>query len=226
MSSYRRKRNYRRKAYKSKPYFMRFQKGDSLAIKALKMARNLKKVVNVEFKDLVHNGSITPNDSTGDVRAMGGINIDQGDTSSTRDGRSVKLTSWFMRAILYNSASATSDTTVRMVLVHDKQVNQSLASASDIVENVGLTGLMNRDNADRFKVLFDKTFILKPSYSGEVANISFQKYIPLNLHIKYDGTGGGIADITSNELLLFTVSNQATNTPTIAYRTRVKFVDN
>lgn len=217
----------RRRAQRRPSKFRKFVKG-YLPRKVYQIGRSvqyLKKAINVEYKDFVHNGTITPS-STGDVRGIGGIDIDTGDTSATRDGRSIKLTSWFFRMYVLNNSSF-NNTVFRMLLVHDKQVNGALPAASDILETVSTTGLMNRDNADRFTVLSDKLFHMNTNYSGQtVALLPKPIYKSLDMHIKYSGTGGGIADLTSNELILLTISNQAVNTPSITYRARVKYIDN
>lgn len=193
-------------------------------VRALKMAKNLRSLVNTEQKDIVHNGTINPTNA-GDVRAIGGININEGDTSSTRDGRSIKAKSWYMRCSLSSNSLATN-TTVRMLLVHDRQVNGALPAAGDILESVSIVGLMNRDNGDRFKVLFDKVFVFNDFVTGGFIEKYVTKYKKLNMHIKYSGTGGGIADLKSNELILLTISNQASNLPSVTYRARLKYVDN
>lgn len=196
-------------------------------VRALKMASGIRRMLNVEYKDLVHNDGgvpITPS-TTGDIRAIGGININSGTGSNQRTGRSVKLTSWYARFFI-NFNSAAASTNLRIMLVKDNQVNQALPAISDVLEDVSVLGLMNRDNGKRFKVLFDKTYSANSFITSQQERRHFTKYKKLNMHVKYDGTGGGIADITDNELYLICISDEVTNTPSIFYRARVKYVDN
>lgn len=196
-------------------------------VRALKIASGLKRMINTEYKDIVHNDGgvpISPS-TTGDIRAIGGIGINSGTASNQRTGRSIKITSWYARIFINFHASAPS-TNLRVMLVRDTQVNQTLPAISDILEDVSVLGLMNRDNGKRFKVLFDKTISANSYITSQAERRHFTKFKKMSMHVKYDGSGAGISDITDNELYLVSVSDEVTNTPNIFYRVRVKYVDN
>jgi hypothetical protein len=51
--------------------------------------------------------------------------------------------------------------------------------------------------------------------------------MPLDLKTTYDDSNAGtVADIISNGLFIFQLSNEATNTPTVNHNIRIRFIDN
>ncbi len=218
---------YRRryKSYSRKPRRRRrnifWRRG---ANKALYMAKKALSMLNVEFKNHDVPTAATIPDATGTIQQL--TNINQGDTTNTRDGAQVKLTSIFIRGNIKQNASATQ-TVVRLMLVLDKQTNQTIYTLADLLQDVtasdSVLSVNNLDNKHRFIVLWDRSFSL--SDSGRQV-IAFKFHKKLNLKIRYDNTGNGIADLTSYSLSLVRLSDEATNVPSLRSITRIRYVDN
>ncbi len=194
------------------------------ARRALLMAKSIKSLMNVEFKnhDLQQTAAA--------IAVAPGIteltNIAQGDTTNTRDGSSIKLVSILFKYTLNMNASATQ-TSVRVVLVHDKQTNQAIYVPNDLnADNTAgdsIVSARNLDNGHRFQVLYDKVHTF--SISGKQTSYH-QFYKKLNLKIRYDAAAAAITSLTQSSLSSFVTTNEATNTPTITSFTRLRYVDN
>ena len=179
----------------------------------------LARYMNVEFKQHILSSSYTGAEA-GDITQL--TNIDQGDTDETRDGSSIKITSMLGRIALTKDSNVTT-TIVRLIIVLDKQTNQAVYSATDLLQTGQVLSSLNIDNGRRFKVLLDRLVTLTDDFPLKV--IKFYKR--LNLHIRYDNTGNGIADLTQNSLSMFTLDNQTTtNFVNVTYNIKLRYVDN
>lgn len=180
----------------------------------------LGRFMNVEFKE--HNVSISTGvSSTATIQAL--TNIAQGDTTNTRDGSSIKLASiGFKGRIEFDVSNATA-TMVRIMLVHDRQTNQAIYAASDLLVTSGVNTNRNLDNGRRFRVLMDKTYSLS-DFNPIIPIKYYKRSYPI--HIRFDNAAAAITSLTENSLSVFLISNEATNTPTVIMNWRIRYVDN
>lgn len=162
------------------------------------------------------------------------LDIPQGDTGITRDGRSVRLKSVQGRIRLTQDALASS-TFIRLVLLADTRPNAAEPAApSDFLQNgttAPITDLMAKDVGGRFLTLYDKVFLLKASQtqiSAADSRVTAQKFIKfyykMDKVLKYTGTATD--DPENYNLLLVSFSSEATNSPDIDGFCRVCFIDN
>lgn len=215
---YRRTRKQlRRRRYRRTPKYTY----GGMARKIWRDVRWLKSVVNAEFKYLDVNNSTTSSTTAAFVLLNG---MQTGDTASTRDGQSIKMAKLFFQFTASINASATT-TVGRVILLVDYQPNAAappigglLSSTTNVLSPLAL------GNAYRFRILRD----VKYQLSANGTQIFRRKfYLTLNEHTKYSTTNvGDISDILSNSLYLVHMSDQATNTPSISYYSRLRFVDN
>ncbi len=194
------------------------------AKKALGIAKHLKRLVNVEIKNFdVQQTNTTIAGSPVIIQLS---NIPQGDTTITRDGAQCKVLALELSIFLTRHSSSTNST-VRLMLVCDKQTNQAIYVNSDLLEDVtiidGLVTRYNLDNKFRFSVIWDRLFHIN---EGSSSSKSFKKTFRMNKILRFDGNTPSIADLTSNSLSLVQVSNEATNTPSITMFSRLRYVDN
>ncbi len=194
------------------------------ASKALAMAKYLKSVVNVEYKNF---DVTTLSQVVGVTPIIVQLtNIPQGDTTNTRDGASVKIVSLRLAYTITTHASA-PQTIARIMIVCDKQTNQAIYTAADLFQDPdtgeNIISPRNLDNSRRFRVLYDKLH----SYSnvGRVGDYH-QVNKKLQLKIRYDGSTPSIADLTQTSLSLVMICNQASNTCLVSHNTRLRYVDN
>lgn len=194
------------------------------AAKALAMAKYLKGVVNVEFKN--HDIQAT-SDALAITPAITQLtNIAIGDTTNTRDGSNLKLVSLLFNYTLISSASAVS-THVRVMLVHDRQTNEAIYAIADLLAdtsaNDNIVSPRNLDNGHRFNVLYDRVHSLSVG-GNSTKNYKFFK--KLQLKIRYDNAAAAITSLTQSSLSLVTMTNEPTNVPVITHNIRLRYVDN
>jgi len=191
---------------------------------ALKLAKQTAALLNVERKAFDRNSVAAAMTSTPIIVPL--TNIDAGTGGADRTGDQVKTLRVRIRATVKMHASA-SQTNVRLMLVHDRQTNGAAFSPGDLLTKTaigaGIISYTDPDSKYRFKVLADD---VRPMSSSGMSMAKFEFQVKSMIHLRYNGTGGGIADVVSSGLSLVHLCDEATNTPTITYQTRVVFVDN
>lgn len=198
----------------------------STAMKAYKIAKSVAAVINVEKKyfDVTASAAIS---STAVITPLSLIT--QGDSYNNRDGNSVKLQSHFIRFhFLLNAAS--NNSTIRFMVVQDREYpNGTAVAIGQLIENTsgGATSIVSpalHTTGRRFNVLLDKQVML--STGSEWCNV-YEQYLPIGNHIHYSDTNPNTTtDTREGQLYVVLFSDQTTNTPTVTYYSRLRFVDN
>ncbi len=194
------------------------------AAKALSIARGLKRLLNVEVKNFdVQQSAVAIADAPAIIQLS---NIPQGDSTNQRDGSQCKMVSLELNFTLNQSASAVI-THVRIMVVLDKQTNQAIYGAADLLEDVTIRDIIisprNLDNKNRFQVLYDHVFSF--SNSGRLGAVT-KMHINKDIIFRYDASTPSIADLTQNSLSLLQVATEVTNDPSISMFSRLRFIDN
>ncbi len=194
------------------------------AAKALALAKHLKTIVNVEFKNHDVQATAAALSATPGVTQL--TNIAQGDTTNSRDGSSLKIVSISFKYILRVNGAATN-TQVRLILIHDKQTNQAIFAPADFLQdtsiNDNLVSQRNLDNGHRFTVIMDRVFNLTATGKGSISGSFYKK---LNLKLRYDNAAAAITSLTQSSLALMLITNEASNVPSITHSIRLRYVDN
>ncbi len=165
------------------------------------------------------------------------ITIAQGTDESTRVGRKVTVRSLHWRfSIAQNSVADSADPpkgdVVRILLYLDKQANGATAATTDILESADYQSFNNLANKRRFRTLMDRTYTVgydlsQPdgtntgAYPETLQEDSFHKKV--NIPIEYTGSTGAIAQVTSNNIGVMTLSKNGT--ATFESKMRVRFSD-
>ncbi len=202
-----------------------------VALTALRIAQSVKAIVNAEWKHFDNDSTNTPNDTLGIVDVL--TNMAQGDTSILRTGNSVlpKIISWKIDLVKHATPGTTR---VRVMLVRDKQFDGASPLINQILDETQIDSFYNIDNSSRFRILFDRMFLLttdKPQLFTK-GSVSFNKpqrgtnMHRHDFHIKYDGVGSGVGDLKDGQLVMVFLSDQATNTPTVRMHSRLRYIDN
>jgi len=148
-------------------------------------------------------------------------NLGAGDGEGQRTGNSVLAKSLTWNGTITVDAAG-STTNVRMVIVRDKQqIGDSSPSYTDIFESSNVYSLLNRNTVGRFDILYKRDFALVPAGN---ASWNFLITVPMQEHIRYNGTGGG--DIQKNGLYIIYISDRSTGNPSMNYATRLSYHDN
>ena len=164
---------YRKKAYKKRngrPGYMSCGKmvwGD--AKKALVLAQGLKRLVNVEIKN--HDVVATTAAMSVNLNIVQLTNIQQGDTTITRDGAQCKMLHLEMAYSILVDPTLPR-TLVRIMVVVDKQTNQGIYTALDLLEDSSsqdnIVAPRNLDNKHRFSILYDRVHVLSLALISKV----------------------------------------------------------
>lgn len=191
----------------------------SAARYAVKGFNLLKGIINSELKRFTNNNSITPS-TTGTIAHLS--SIAQGSDVDGRDGNSLlaKYISFNHQSLINASAVAT---VIRVIVFIDTEsTGGSPPTAAQLLQSPNnTTSMLNSDYTQRFTVIFDDCIDLSIN-GNRIQNM--KHYNSLNFHIKYTGTSGTNYD--KNNIFLYHVSNEATNTPTFDYYYRIAFYDN
>lgn len=197
-----------------------FKKFLTTAEQALRVANGVRKLLNVEFKLFDHVETSTAVGNSGTLVSLN--NMAQGDNSNNRGGLSVRNKTLQFKYYCEQHASATN-TFVRIVLLIDKNPNGSLVSVSDIFSENRITGHLHNKHLQRFNILSEQLISLNASSTdGSIG----KKFIRLENHTKYDESAEQNDNIERNQILLYMISNEATNTPTVHWSTRLRYIDN
>ena len=188
-----------------------------VASRALRMANTVRKLINVEKKyfdatQVIANTGFT---STGIVYHLTATT--QGDTSSNRDGDSIKLTSeQFKIGVQVGS----TNTQIRIILFQDNENAGTNPGITDLLEANNVYSPLLHTNGRRFKVLHD---IYDSLNTVNSVNKHYNFYEKMDSHIKYNGAG-----TREGNIYIAFLSEQATGaaSPTGYIYNRIRFIDN
>lgn len=197
------------------------------AYKGYQLAKYVKSLVNVEYKNLDVSQATT---ATTTASLWSISNIPQGIQVEQREGDSVKLKSITARIRLSSNASSTLDFQyARLIMFVDKDNNNpgttdptaATTAAYKILEADTVESHLFLDNASRYHVLLDKVVTL--TEGGK--EYYFEKYYkPMDMKIQFDGTATEPAK--KNNVWIYIVGSEATNGPNFSINTRIRYVDN
>ena len=216
-----RKKNYRKKT----PWYNKKYNALQIAGKALSGVKYLKGLVNSEMLH-VNQVNAAGIDYNGTIYHL--TNIGQDDTASGRTGNSLLLKSVFLRVKFEKDASATSSSCIKMMIIQDKQqVSDTTPAISDILESSGNIysplSPLKIGSSGRYKILYSKQFTL--DVTGGWTSKVIEKYIPMYLHVRYNGTAG--TDIQKNGIYVIFISDKVTTLlPTQTMYSRLGYHDN
>lgn len=209
---------------------MRYIKGAGsiakTALTALKIAKGVKKLINVEFKEANAQANGTSITNSGLIVQV--TNIAQGSSRTQRDGAQIKIVSWLLNIIITMDSTTIPEQSMRIMLVQDKQTNQAIYTIANLLEDAttgdNLVSPLNLDNKFRFKVYYDKLWCMDTARARTHCIKIYKK--DLNIKIRYDASVPDITDLTSNSLSIVLISNTATTPPIITFFNRLRFIDN
>jgi len=192
-----------------------------LAKKAWDATRYIKGMINCEkhYKDTTI--SETPLQA-GTITHL--TSITQGDDQGQRQGNSILMRSIYADLSLSIGAGGTNSQ-VRVAIVLDTMNTGTAPTVAQIYQTVGTVNAvnspLNRDNAGRFSVLFDRRVSLN---NVGKATCFIRKYLKTYHHIKYTGSAG--TDEFKNNVWLVCLCNEATVAPAVTGICSVGFYDN
>lgn len=183
-----------------------------LAKKALTVAKKAYRLPELKYNDQ----SIVPTTVSG----TGSINelsvMAQGSSNNQRIGDMVKPTSVKYRCTMKINAAAT-DTLIRMIIF--RWVSEEPSTAADVLANATVQSFKSEDKRYQSEILVDRVYRIS---SVERPELFIKGSVKLNKPISYAG-GGNVAN--RNGIWVLFTSDEAVNTPTIAYQARLFYRD-
>lgn len=140
-------------------------------------------------------------------------------TATTAVGTQFQVKSWLWRASITPNATAGVNY-LRVILVRDKQSNLAAPAIADVLESsTNYMSPLKDAYSDRFKVLFDKMYTVDTDANGSQVDKIYRK---LNFKISFESASNLPY---TNGLYLLQLSDQATNGPSVAWYSRVRYID-
>lgn len=160
------------------------------------------------------------------------IAIPQGNTTNTRNGDGLRITSYKLSMLLNANSAATRTTMVRILIVKFRD-SRGATMASDVFldEPTNVNSFLNMGNTvsgGGYTILRDVTIPLEAtSTEGNQRMFKFS-WKPKNHHVKWTDadTTGASNNIITGLFSAFIFCNNGTNIPTYSAQQRVRFVDN
>lgn len=174
--------------------------------------------LNPEYKFLDSTPAITPG-TGGLITNISAIAL--GDTANDRNGSSIKVTSHLLRGTLTKAAAATA-TKVRVIIFADTSSNGALPVVADVLQTSNQDSPLNKVNGSRFTILFDKSYVL----SNDTPMRQFKHFKKMQHHIHYLNGTSATSAMGQGPIYMLTISNEASNTPTVSVNSRMRFLDN
>ncbi len=200
----------------------------SLAKRTAHGLNEIRKLINVEQKFKEQSATAQTYDSSGYVDYLSGT--DQGDSTITREGNSIKIQHVRLRLFIKHNSAVTEGITSRVLIVRDLQNAGATITANDVLENVGnaRAPLAFRDFVNgplqnkRFAIVYDQVFTTDPYHPIEKDVFETAH----DCHVYYRGTSSSVASAGNGSYFLIAVSDIAANLPNITYNVRFEFTDN
>ncbi len=200
----------------------------SLAKRSIAGLNQIRKLINIEEKYLDTSASVFPNQSgTSSVTCLS--QITQGADISNRVGNSIRVQRLSLIGRTSVNSSVTTFSLVRILVFRDMEGQGTAPVMSDVLETVGSSAAPRQPydylNRKRFSILADWVFPLTPFTSGQGSAHEFQYDVPLLKHVLYRGGLAAAASDGEGSIYLGCVSDETTNTPNVAFTSRIVFTD-
>jgi hypothetical protein len=195
----------------------------SLAKRTASGLNEIRKLINIEEKILETSLSSTTFNQTGAVTPIS--QIAQGLNFTDRVGDSIRLQRVQVKFRLFKNTGATQSL-LRFIIFRDNDCQGATPAIGDVLQTTGsaLAPLSMLDflNRRRFAILRDCLITL--NNTGENTYVeSFD--VPHHGHVLYLGTAADAASQGKGSLFCAYVSDEATNTPSVAFQSRLTFTD-
>lgn len=150
----------------------------------------------------------------------------QGAGATQRIGRRFQMKSIFVRWNGTLAATTTGSSSLRMLIVYDKEPKGAAPTALQVLDADNIAGLMNLDNSKRFSILIDEVI---PSCSVQgPTSWNVNRYRKLDHVVEtLDANNNSIVDIiTGSVYALFWQDGQlGIASPVSTFRSRIRFID-
>jgi len=200
-----------------------FEDAWSLAKRTATGLNEIRKLINIEEKNLETLVSATAFDTNGTVYSIS--TVAQGTDYTQRVGDSIRMQHIQVRWRVFKNTSATQSM-CRVILFRDLDGYGTAPATGDVMQFAGVATapLSPPDwlNRKRFAIIRDDLVTLNNTGESSVCG-TWQ--VPHNGHILYLGTTAAAASNGKGSVYMLVISDESTNTPTIAFSSRIAFTD-
>lgn len=214
------KRYNKRRRYRKRGGYMFYRRFRNKTRSAYRMARKALFLTNAEKKESIVSSTLTPSNAWQQVHLN---SLVQGDNKITRIGNSVKMINFYLKLKGTINSSATH-TTIRWFVLLDKQPNAGIPTDANLFDNTtNILSTMNTSNGYRFRIIKKGFMILNITSIQEKVNNVFKRKV---IHFKYGANVGDYTDLRTNSMWFYYLCDEATNTPTLLFWYKWRFLDN
>lgn len=151
----------------------------------------------------------------------------RGDDYTQRNGRSIKLTSTYMKGLVKINPASTANQFVRIVIGVCLQPNGTGTNPSAITlfgtATPAITAMYDLNFRNFYRIMYDKVVTVTPDWDTRIVKYG-KKY---QMHVIFNsGSSGSFTDIMTNALFMLVFSDQTANLPTFQFDVRSRYVDN
>lgn len=197
----------------------------SLAKRTASGLNAIRRLINIETKFLDFAQTSTAISQTGGMICIS--EISQGLTSANRVGDSIRIQSIELRG-RFNVNPSAGNSLARVMVVRDLDGFGTSPTTTDVLEVAGTVSAPSSpvkfNKRQRFSVLYDETFALSGTTQG-TATIPFSFHTAHQGHILYLGTTAAPASDGKGSIYVVSVSDETTNSPSLAFYSRILFTD-
>lgn len=185
--------------------------------------RAIRKAFNTEVKKFDASGSGTPG-TTGLVAPLSLVT--QGDGFANRDGQGIRAIGLEIRtraAISLNNAGGYDS--YRLLVFADTENQGATPAITDLLESSNALSSFNHATCrQRFVILWDHYCAM--SLVGANSCRTHVMKDELDIHLRYNGTTGTVADLREGNLFILFLPEENSNPSFFSYYSRVSYVDN
>lgn len=163
----------------------------------------------------------------------------QGTSQSTRIGNKMTMSSIQGRYQVFNGTTQTGSSCCRIIVFYDTQSNAAAPAINDLLSDTTAgqrsTSPLNLANRDRFRVVYERTWIPGNAFSGVMDEGVIEGFLDFNQFYKkirldtiYNNTSGGtVADIQTGALFCWIYADigAGTGSPRWQATFRLRYVD-
>lgn len=169
--------------------------------------------------------------STPNISLINGVAT--GTDYTERIGRKIMLKSLFIRGYMLPADNTSGPSLSRLLVVYDSQTNGTAPTITDILKTSDVRAQLNLDNRDRFKIIFDKQYVVavvdntatQAIASGPTVH-NVKLYKRLNHEVQFSGTTAAVGSIATGSVYLVLLNDNVASLGTIfALSTRIRFTD-
>ncbi len=201
--------------------------GSKLARQVYKNKKKISRVANIIERKFIDATStdVEVNTTSAIVQLTG---VSEGVTTSTRIGDQVTGKSIMIRGFLDNNnhGGTNVDCICRIIVWRIRQGNGiTPVIADEILTNVDVNAMQDWDKKMKNKMYYDQTFVMDTS---QHSIIPFKiRLSRLNIKVRYQGTGAGLADAMDNNFMIgfFSTVAGTVNDPQATFTSRFVYED-